>query len=335
MKSDDFARTMMSELVSVIDSGAGHDGYRKRFLHRSPDGSLVWYYDLASSSFDIIVESSALCGCGNSLNTKSIRIREALSIDRVRHFLHIELVELRDIKIFSTLVLDLINYTDGCTSPENGIALLTERFLMWKAMLKHQGEDVRNVRGVIGELYTMLALLDEGCDPDDVVNSWTGPEYSKQDFMMLDKWVEAKTVNSYGSLVTISSLGQLDNNERPGFLFVVKIDQCDDDDPDAVTVQLLYDRICAKLRNIPSAKLAFLQKMQNYEYIRFLLPDPYVCKVVGEKNYTVKDDFPRLLDSYQMTGIRSVHYDLELSVLENWIAENGRHAWTIGKTKRK
>ncbi len=325
MTEKERVKSVLNEVCGLVSGG--HENTVTRLLGNSKNDCLNWYYTLGKSKFDVIVESDCFAHCGNNLNTESIRVYETVNDDRSRYYLHFELRNLKDLDIFVKLVLDLFDCSDESPSGAKGISLILDEFLMWKSMLKHRSESKEVARGVIGELWTILKLLEIGRDPDAVINAWTGPDYAKQDFMFEDIWIESKMVGSSAAAVRISSLGQLDNPDRPGFLCIVTADDCNEDASEAVSVRILRDRICEKLREVPSAELAFRTKLNEFEYNRFLLSGSYTCSIVGEKVYSIEGEFPRLFNSAQMPGIKNVHYQIELAVIEHWHVNEGAEIW--------
>lgn len=324
----------LHEIEQLINSQFVPGEYKNKYLYCNPDRCLDWYYDLSKNNLDIIIGSDCPSGCGNSLNTSSIIVREVVADNGKNYYMHIILKNNEDLSIFINLISDLIAYSDACTSGEEGIAMIIERFSMWKSMLKHRGESRGTAKGIIGELYTIINLLECGVDPISVIDGWTGPEMAQQDFIFSSFWVETKTISTHKSTVTINSLGQLDKPEIPGYLYVVFADQCTEYDDGAVWVEKLYDKICELVSDNPSALLKFKTKMKEFEYDRFCLPipDPYVCKIDKDKVYEVKDKFPRLYNSYNMNGIKTVHYELLLSVIDKWGVKEGVSVWQ-SKTK--
>lgn len=325
MTEKERVKSILTGICELVDGG--YEGTMTRLLGNSEKGFLNWYYKLSKSTFDVIVESDSFSHCGNTLNTESIKVFETANNEKTRYYLHFELRNMKDLEIFIKLILDLFECSDDCNSGSKGLSLIIEEFLMWKSMLKHMGEAKEVVRGVIGELWTILKLLEIGRNADDVINAWTGPDYAKQDFMFEDIWIESKVVGTNAAVVRISSLGQLDNPDRPGYLCVVTASECDENVPDAVSVRILRDRICEKLKDVPSAELAFRNKLNDFEYNRFLLSGSYTCTIAGEKVYSVEGQFPRLFNSAQMPGIKDVHYQIELAVIEHWQEKEGVEVW--------
>ena len=326
MTEKERVKSLLNSICELVDGG-GYEDTMTRLLGNSKNGFLNWYYTLSKSRLDVVVESDCFSHCGNTLNTESIKIFETVNNERSRYYLHFELRQMNDLEIFVKLILDLFECSDDCSSGAKGLSLIIDEFLMWKSMLKHRGEAKEIARGVIGELWTILKLLEVGRNPNSVINAWTGPDYAKQDFMFEDLWIESKMIGSNAAVVRISSLGQLDNPDRPGYLCVITADECDENAAEAVSVRILKDMICEKLKDAPSAELAFKTKLNEFEYNRFLLSGSYTCAIAGEKVYLVEGQFPRLFNSAQMPGLKNVHYQIELAVIEHWQEEEGAEVW--------
>lgn len=308
-------------------AGKGEAG-KGKLLCYNHNRNLIWYIKHLPQALDIIVQSGSPCGIGKTLNTQFIVLRENVSQDKKNYWLHITLTNLEDINTFGELIMDLIDYSNDATSDADGVGLIVERFSMWKNMLKHKGEEREVVKGIIGELLTIKHLLVLGNDGDIVINGWGGPKKTQQDFILDRFWIETKTVGEDPSVVTINNIGQLDNKNTDGYLYVIKTKISDGDD--GVWVGSLYDEICQILQKQGKndALLTFKNKMSEFEYNRFCLPNTaYKYDIVNEDVYKVEEDFPRLLNEYQKPGIKSVHYDLVLSALGKWFDEKGVEAW--------
>lgn len=291
--------------------------------------NITWYYAIERGQLDIIIESAYRTGCGSSLNTESISIRETQSDDGNLYYLHITLLNNDDVKIFITLIIDLIEYTSRYSSGAESIEAFAERFIMWRNMLRHKHDDVSTMKGLLGELNTIIELLRRIPDKDAVIQAWTGPEYTQQDFMFPDFWIETKAVSSSAMSVRINSLGQLDNPKK-GYLFIVSIDECNEDDEGTISIERLNEKICSLLSGYVSALSKYREKMKSFEYNRFLLPvNNHFFRITDENVYEVKDEFPRLFSSYWMNGIKSVKYDIYLSSISDWKAEAGCETWRM------
>lgn len=312
---------------SFSKSEADSEKAANKFLCFNKNRNLIWYTRQEQNSLDVIIQSDAPAGIGKSLNTEFIALKESVTPDKNNYLLHMTLINMENVTIFNELIFDLIDYSNEAQSGSDAISLVTERFSMWKNMLKHKGEEKGVAKGIIGELLTLIHLLDCGNDPDIVVSGWGGPENTLQDFILDRFWIETKTVGENPSVVSINALGQLDNSEMPGYLHVINAKASDGDK--AVSVEKLYNEICAFLKENEKleALLRFKNKMKEFEYDRFCMPGAYKCEIIKERVYDVRDDFPRLFNRYQMTGIKTVHYDLLLSVIEKWINKQGVRVW--------
>ena len=315
----------LETVKSEINEGSKFRDNSNRFLYINKNDSLSWYMNLGEAYFDIIVQSDGCLGIGKGLNTESIEISESSS-DIKDYWLHITLKDLTQIDIFVDIILDIIEYSDEARDGKEGFSLIVDRFLMWKNMMKHKGENKSVAKGIIGELITIIRLLDQGLSSEEIINGWGGPENVQQDFILSNFWVETKTTGVNASTITINSLGQLDKEDLPGYLYLVKITE--NSSNNAICVGDLYSLICEKLKNNNdfSSILLFKKKMNEFEYDRFCLSS-YKCVINEEKVFSVKDDFPRLFNKYQMTGIKTVHYELLLSVIEKWFEKEGCSVW--------
>lgn len=293
------------------------------------DNDLYWYYCIEQNQFRIIIESTYQSKCGKSFSTSTINVSEEVSNDGSLFYLNFDLLDFNEIKLFVTLISDLIEESNLFSNSKDAIKALLQRFNTWKKMLKHKNEKKNIIKGVIGELKAIEQLILINGASSEIIKSWTGPEHSQQDFLLPNFWIEAKTISSNSATVTINSLGQLDG-PNSGFLYVVSLDSCDDLNVNAISFKTLYDKICKLLEDNSEALALFNEKIAIYEYDRFLLPlYDYKFKISNQQVYEVRDKFPRLLNEHGMIGIKTVKYELLLSVIDQWKIDEGCKLWII------
>lgn len=80
---------------------------KNKFLCSNSSGSLTWYYNLDHLNPEVIVHSDTASGCGYSLNTETITVREAPSVSG-GFFLHFLLRDKSNLQLFKKLATDLI-----------------------------------------------------------------------------------------------------------------------------------------------------------------------------------------------------------------------------------
>ena len=150
------------------------------------------------------------------------------------------------------------------------------------------------------------------------MNAWTGPEYTEQDFVFIEKWYEVKAVSSGAMVVKISSAGQLDHPGQ-GVLSVFFLDKDHVPSDVLISVKIIVSELKSKwLANDSEAISLFEEKLFQFGYLVFCLEDTFWFKLVHVIHYRVDKDFPKLTHAMKRTEMQSVKYTLTLAALEPW-----------------
>lgn len=116
--------------------------------------------------------------------------------------------------------------------------------------------------------------------------------------------------------MTISSVEQLDS-DIDGHLSVYRIDKCNADDPQSITlinaVQMIKDMI-------PQADTfsAFNRKLMEYGFIDAPDYSQQHYKAGKLDFYKVDDGFPRIIRSALPTAILNTVYTLDIAAIDSW-----------------
>ena len=127
-------------------------------------------------------------------------------------------------------------------------------------------------KGLIAELAFLAEAIEQGMNPADALAGWVGPESADQDFVYTDGWHEIKATGASSTMVTISSVEQLDSIV-PGELVVYRIDKCAPAQIGAATLYQTIHDIIAKLAASPNSINDFIMKLASVGYIDMLEHD--------------------------------------------------------------
>ena len=221
--------------------------------------------------------------------------------------------------VFSKLCLDLMDVTRPSTSEEEGLALLTSRFMSWQKMFKAINELMSEsvIKGMIGELKLALDKLSKQMTWPSIIEAWMGPEGGDRDYVFDDTWYEVKAIATGKPFITISSINQLEV-DCDGRLTVYNVDKSNSRDKNAFSVGSLIKQVRQNCKSDPYAlqildnKLLMLGYYGQSEYDELF----YTCS--GPVYYEVNSSFPKLTNKNVSTEIVDVRYDILLPSIEKW-----------------
>ncbi len=228
-------------------------------------------------------------------------------------------VKRENLDIFARLCQDLVECSQNCKNEADGLSAVTGRYLAWQKMFVkfRQVLPASVLKGLIGEISLARLMIDQRYTKDDVILGWIGPDGADRDFVMQNGWYESKAISTGKSVVTISSLNQLET-DRNGVLTIVNIDESASTDPNAFSVKAFIDDFRNYLSDAPAAASLFEQKLLSVGYIDKTEYESiyFVC---GERAfYKVDKTFPRLVTENVPVEITGVRYDLSIAGIWPW-----------------
>ncbi|GAA1225588.1 hypothetical protein GCM10009665_15050 [Kitasatospora nipponensis] len=246
----------------------------------------------------------------NSLSRQDYELQVVLTADDLR-------------EVFSPLVADIAGATHSAPSTADALLAAVERFERWQHLLRSIGKDglgpeIR--RGLFGELLILRDYLMPSLPGLEAVNAWTGPTGTSQDFQLPSVAVEAKASTAKSThRIRISSERQLDSTGTPALLLsLISLDERRGGSGESLNA--MVDRIRERLTSVAArSRLDSLLIQAGY------LPghrDHY-----DEPRYTsrdlrfwsVRDDFPRLVESDLRPGVGDCTYHVDTSGLDDYL----------------
>jgi hypothetical protein len=217
------------------------------------------------------------------------------------------------LSLFSQLCEDLFDASKSLPKSASAASFVSRRMLSWKRMMeegKKQILGISEVRGLIGELWT----LDQKILPEFgnlvSIKSWVGPLGADQDFQFEEIAFEVKTIQQGSTFIQISNESQLDNSIRKIQLEVHELTESLKND--ALSLNNIIDRIRLRLDQEFNALDAFDERLCAIGYTKSKDYDEPKFKILSTESYLVSDDFPRLTGEQLMQGISDVKYKLSL-----------------------
>lgn len=250
-------------------------------------------------------------------SSRYVQISETQLESKLFH-LYITLLDDSVYEVFLKLCEDLIQQVKDVKDTSLAQKIVLDRFDLWRKMLEKKSISVEDQKGLLGELLLFQDLLKEGVSAVDIVNAWTGPEYTEQDFVFADRWYEVKAVSSGSMVVTISSVGQLDHPDQ-GWLCVYRLDKSKGESADTISVKKIINKIRTQyLMNDSSALGLFEDKLYQFGYMVFTVDDDFEFSYTYSSRYEVTENFPKLPRDVKRQEMQSIKYNLILSSLEPW-----------------
>ena len=235
-----------------------------------------------------------------------------------KYFLSFVLMDESVYDVYLKLCEDLIEQLREIKDSSIALKVVLERFRLWQRMLEKRRVSDSVCKGLLGELIMLQELVKEGNKPNEVINAWTGPEFTEQDFVFPSKWYEVKAVTSGAMIVTINSAGQLDH-PGDGWLCVFLLDKDNPKTNDSISVKSYLEIIKATLlHEDPNAIQLLEDKLIQFEYYVSAQEDNYWFKHIRTLRYKVTEDFPKLTHEIKRVEMQSIKYTLNLASLEKW-----------------
>ncbi len=290
------------------------------FLRVDTKHPLEWYIGYQSiSQKTLLLVSDAEINAIESSKSMAVSRRRRESDDRWT--LSFELLRNEQQDVFAILCCDVIEYSRMATDEKEALVLAINRYKQWSKLLEAQRGGVMSEsvqKGLLGELL----FLEERIDSDEftltAIQGWVGADGADQDFMYSDGWFEVKCIGASAINVTISSLEQLDCLDA-GELVIKRIDKVAPEKAGAISLNEVVQRISKKIDG--EALDLFCAKLYSYGYIDLqeYSEQKYYCSAT--QRYCVDDTFPRVTRKTVASQIASLHYELSLPSLADWLKE--------------
>lgn len=230
---------------------------------------------------------------------------------------------------FLSLVEDLVGVV-GTAPRERTAATVISRISAWMAFFQSKGVGMSReaAAGLYAELSVLRALT-HIVGGDAAVESWTGPEKSRQDFVFPHAAMEVKSWRGTGPAnPTITSEHQLDTDGTGNLrLAIITLDQRTAGPGERIADAV--EALRTALAPSPAAVIAFNTKLVEYGWAG---PVPAhrieVYTVQLWEDFEVGPSFPRLVPGALPAGISHVSYRIHRSEIEPFlIRDNDLEKW--------
>ncbi|MFR2318584.1 MAG: PD-(D/E)XK motif protein [Enterocloster sp.] len=218
-------------------------------------------------------------------------------------------------ELFVKLCWDLI---DSSLTAEKPVEKIVSQYKSWMRLLQQASEGILSSsmqKGLIGELLYLEEKIYE-IGEEKAFKAWVGPEGSDQDFIFEYSWSEVKSTSISSDTVTISSVQQLERQEK-GYLVVYFMDKISAKGQQTRTLPETAEKVKSLLsvqyHDELSCKLAkngyFEKDIERYA--------AYMYRLAEKRIFLVDTDFPRLTRENIPVEVVNARYDLSLSAIDS------------------
>ena len=218
-------------------------------------------------------------------------------------------------ELFVKLCWDLI---DSSMTSKNPVEKIVSQYKSWMRLLQQARTGVLSSslqKGLIGELlYLEEKIVEIG--EDKAIKAWVGPEGSDQDFIFECSWSEVKSTSISSDTVTISSVQQLERQEK-GYLIVYFMDKTSAKGRQTRTLPETAEKVKSMLSIQYHDELACKLAKSGYFEKDIERYAAYMYRLTEKRTFLVDTEFPRLTRDNIPAEIVNSRYDLSLSAIDS------------------
>jgi hypothetical protein len=275
--------------------------------------NLFWVLDIGGGYGFCIQSPTIFDDVDKKVTLKGITIIKRNEINHGNLYLILNSKE--EWEIFYTLCLDLIEAAKRCNGEELVIGAIEKRLVKWQRMLKddsYKNFTIEKQMGLFAELICLKNIIAPEMGIKQAINSWVGPDFDKQDFLIDDAVIEVKAYRTTkGERVQISSLQQLESPKDPIYLIANGLTNTEN----GLSVRDMADSIINMLAEDEETIELFDQKLNDYGYISRFIEKQHLYGFIldDQKVYKVTDLFPKIVRGDIKPQILDVKYTIDLS----------------------
>lgn len=218
--------------------------------------------------------------------------------------------------LFCVLSDDIINATKKMENQEQMIKTFFSRLHAWINFLTKCGPTglgKESARGLFGELWFLSEYLLKN-NLSTLINGWTGPKGTPQDFQFPETAVEVKTtIMKQPQKIKINSELQLDDRGiKQLFIFYLSILERKGDGltlPDIIAHIRIYLKDDSTLLNLFN-ELLFISGYLD-DHANYYSTTSYVIR--NESFFLISEGFPRLIEKDLPSGVGDLKYSIDVS----------------------
>ncbi|MBB6611781.1 PD-(D/E)XK motif protein [Pontibacter sp. Tf4] len=262
-------------------------------------------------------------------------IRENLTVEHFPddNFIVLQLTDNSFNDLFNDLILSLHHRIRGIAAVEAYTGEFISALYRWSEFFENRRSDRlsgEQIKGVFGELLFLQSLLSASPahEVNAVLDMWKGPFHTPHDFVLGQKDVEVKTKEISKGEIRISSEFQLQPD--PGRDLELLVISVRTNPADGVSLKELSDAIRGMIREKQGDFSILLKALSaaGLSYHALEEYDTYRFTPVQETVYDcMHRDFPKLTASEIPEAVQNVRYDIQLSLLSNFILSEKEYSY--------
>jgi len=223
--------------------------------------------------------------------------------------------------IFSLFIENILQDILNCVTENEALIRTSNVVLKWKKLfdtINFQGLTLERQKGLIGELLVFNSFIDEDFSIDNLLESWTGPDFEDKDFVFNTKGLEVKFTSSKTPKIKISSERQLDTQNLSELYLILYV--AEEVKDSGFSLNSLIEQIRSKILNHHKALKFFNERLLLIGYFEDDVENynrQYALK--NSYKYLISDNFPRIISSDLALGVFNTSYSIELSACESFL----------------
>ncbi len=236
-------------------------------------------------------------------------------------------------KAFIRLCEHLVSFSKD-KEGKSGFNSILKEYKIWRKLLsssKGKGLSEEKIKGLLAEMIFLNEHLINVYEKNQVIESWQGPELSHQDFIFSDLWYEVKATSEVAETIKISSIEQLENEEK-GILVQIRLKRTNSMDEKAISINSYIDNIIKEEDNVDYRE-KLLDKLIQIGYFPNVEYDKVCYRFVDLVLYEVSNDFPRIVRRELPLEIGKVTYEIFVNNIKKY--ELGYEKWKNMKNIEK
>ena len=228
-----------------------------------------------------------------------------------------DLIDKRQSGTFSVFCRDMVETTRSVNLKDGPVAVATQ-YNKWKDLFgqTYNRLELSRIQGLFGEIIVLRDILIPRYGEEIAIRSWTGPYDGKQDFQCPDQWYEVKTISEGKKTVKISSLDQLDRDDK-GRLAVVSVRNNAGSSATGLTINDVYYEMIRKLSAWSGC--LFQSALDSVGYSNLDEYDEYRFELLNITEYSIEEGFPRLRRSKIDRGLQDAIYEINIDMVHNYL----------------
>lgn len=222
--------------------------------------------------------------------------------------------------IFSLFIENIVEEISKCVTENEALVETSNVVLKWKKLfdkINFQGLTIERQKGLIGELLLFNSLLEEDYSVENLLESWTGPDFEDKDFLFGSKGIEVKFTSSKTPKIKITSERQLDTMNLTQLYLVLFVAELVKDR--GFTLNTIVAQIRRKIEKNHNALKFFNERLLLVGYREEDVEN--YNKQYGLKkkyHYLVGKEFPKIVSSDLPLGVFNTSYYIEMSAIESY-----------------